>query len=124
MEKSPTLEQTNKNSLTIYATTPGLGLDLQPPSFKAGIKVSDWFAKQGKGKYWIYDYDLASLHHAIEIVDILSGDNQKGKISCLGGQGMVSRKSWQLNDVVGLNEVGKSVWELDMDALKTRLDAV
>ena len=75
--------------------------------------------KSGLGRYFIYDYDVSRLHHAIEVVDILA-DDQEGKLACVGAQGLVGRKDWQCMDLFagkGGEEIvpgKKREWTLDM----------
>lgn len=66
------------------------------------------------------------LHHAIEVVDTLN-DDPKGKIACIGGQGLVGRRAWQFADLAGLEGVNvgaRSTWDPDMRALNARLALV
>ena len=116
-----------RGSVVVYSTPSDGGSGLKPTSLKTGSRVSDKMKKDGPGRYWAYEYDMSRLHHAIEVVDSIDDDQQRGKLACLGGQGQIGRQAWQFADLAGAEGVvvaGKSAWDLDMQALNKRLAIV
>lgn len=115
-----------KGATAVYCTTPESGLNILPGNMKTETTVGSLFHKEGSGRYWTYDYSVSRFHHAIEVVD-MTFDDKKSKISCLGGQGSISRKAWQFADMTNVDGVSigaKSSWDMDMGELNAKLSVV
>ena len=112
-----------QHSLAAYSTAESFALT--PRQLKTDANIGDFFKKEGLGRYWAYEYEISRFHHAVEVVAIT--DNEPGRIACLGGQGSIGRKAWQLADlagVEGLTTVAKSAWDFDTTQLNARLNVV
>ena len=107
--------------------TPDYSVD--PPALNDKTAISSFIGlDKSQGDRWIYDYGISNHAHVIEVLDILtSNDDSEGKIRFRGGEKCIDRNIWQmrsLDGVQGFTKSSRSNWKLDTTVVEARLSVV
>ena len=115
-----------KTTFTAFWTTPDQEYDVMPAQQGTQLAVGMYMKTTPVGKYWTYDYNISKQPHALRVMDTLT-DGQAPKLTCLGGFGNISRKTWQFASLVGNGakvKAGSRNWVSEIATLGVELEEI
>lgn len=115
-----------KTTFTAFWTAPDQGYNVTPAEHGTHLAVGLCMREAQLEKYWTYDYNISKQPHAVTVIGTLT-HGQAPKLTCLGGFGNISRKTWQLASLVGNGakvKAGGCSWVSGMEALGVELGEI
>ena len=103
---NPAYEDRHKQYTVLAAfwTAPDQQVDLTPTHHNTQKAIEWCMERVHEGYYLSYDYNIAKHPHFIEVLSSQAYYPGR-KIMCLGGNGRISRISWQFPDLTGFGNV-------------------